>query len=79
MANFLQNLQNKPEPVKKTIMWTSVSFVMFAVFLFWLFTFPFQTSQPIRDEGLANLTKEMPGVWQAFKGQLDSIQNLWQK
>ena len=57
---FLQNLQNKPEPVKKTIMWAGVSFMMFAVFLFWLFTFPFQTSQPIGDEGLANLTKEMP-------------------
>jgi len=79
MMEFFKNLQNKPEPVKKTIMWTGVSFVMFAVFLFWLFTFPFQTSQPIGDEGLANLTKEMPGVWQTFKGQLDSVQNLWPK
>ncbi len=76
---FLKNLQNKPESAKKTIMWAGVSFMMFVVFLFWLFTFPFQTSQPIGDEGLVNLTKEMPSIWQTFKGQLDSIQNLWQK
>jgi hypothetical protein len=76
---FIQNLQNKPEPVKKTIMWCGVSCIMLVVFAFWLFTFPFQTSQPIKDEGLANLTKEMPGAWQTFKSQLNSIQNLWQK
>ncbi|MFH1393001.1 MAG: hypothetical protein ABIG73_01280 [Patescibacteria group bacterium] len=76
---FLKNLQNKPEPYKKMVMWCGVSFVMFVIFLFWLFTFPFQTSQPIKDEGLANLTKEMPGIWQTLKGQLNSIQNLWQK
>lgn len=76
---FFKNLQNKPEPVKKTIMWTGISIVMFIVFLFWLFTFPFQTSQPVGDEKLANLTKEMPGIWQTFKSQLDSVQNLLPK
>ncbi len=79
MANFIKKLQNKPESVKKTIMWTGVSFLMFIVFLFWLFTFPFQTSPIETDEELVNLTKEMPGVWQTFKEQIDSMQNLWQK
>ncbi|MDO8443438.1 MAG: hypothetical protein Q7S78_00360 [Candidatus Azambacteria bacterium] len=76
---FIKNLQNKPEPVKKTIMWTGISLMMFVIFLFWLFTFPFQTSQPIEDARLANLTKEVPSAWQTFKNQFDSIQNLWQK
>jgi len=76
---FLKNLQSKTEPVKKTIMWAGISFMMLVVFLFWLFTFPFQTSPIETDEKLANLTKEMPGMWQTFKSQLDSIQNLWQK
>jgi uncharacterized membrane protein YvbJ len=76
---FLKNLQNKPEPVKKTIMWAGIFVVMLVIFIFWLFTFPFQISQPAKDEELANLTKEMPGIWQTFKSQFNSIQNLWQK
>ena len=74
---FIQNLQNKPEPVKKTIMWAGISCVMFIVFIFWLFTFPFKTSQPINDEGLANITKEVPSAWQALKEQISNLQSLW--
>ncbi len=76
---FLKNLQNKPEPVKKTIMWAGVSCMMLAVFIFWLFTFPFQASPVETDEKLANLAKEAPSAWQTLKEQFNSIQNLWPK
>ena len=74
---FLKKIQNKPEPVKKTIMWAGISCAMLIVFIFWLFTFPFQTSQPAQDDGLANLTKEIPGIWETFKEQITNMQELW--
>jgi len=71
MTEFLKNLQNKPEPIKKTIMWTGVFFIMLAIFVFWLFTFPSQIPKT-EDKGL-------PDIWQTLKSQVNILQNLWQK
>ncbi len=79
MRKFIQNLQNKPEPTKKMIMWIGILFIMIAIFTFWLLTFPSQIQKTGDDEATANLKKELPSVWQTFKTQINNLQNLWQK
>ncbi len=79
MRKFIQNLQNKPEPTKKMIMWIGILFIMIAIFTFWLLTFPSQIQKTGDDEATANLKKELPSVWQTFKTQINNLQSLWQK
>ena len=78
MAEFIKNLQNKPEPVKKMIMIFGIFFIMLVIFSFWLFTFPSQIPKPEDNEAGANLKKELPGVWQTLKSQVNSLQKLWE-
>ena len=78
--NFLKNIQNKPEPVKKVVMWFGVFFVMAMIFVFWLMTFPSQIpSAEENNEVVNNLQKELPGVWQSLEGQISELKHLWQK
>ncbi len=79
MHKLIENLQNKPETVKKSIMWISIIFIMTAIFTFWLLTFPSQIKKTGDDEAAANLKKELPSVWQTLKTQINNLQNLWQK
>ncbi|MCX6813928.1 MAG: hypothetical protein NT078_01815 [Candidatus Azambacteria bacterium] len=79
MGRLIQNLQNKPEPTKKMIMWIGIFFIMTAIFTFWLLTFPSQIPKTKDDEATANLKKELPSVWQTLKTQINNLQNLWQK
>jgi hypothetical protein len=79
MYKLIENLQNKPEPFKKMIMWIVILFIMIAIFTFWLLTFPSQIQKTGDDEATANLKKELPSVWQTFKTQINNLQNLWQK
>jgi len=79
MTKFIQNLQNKPETVKKSIMWIGIFFIMVAIFTFWLLTFPSQIQKTKDNEAAANLKKELPSVWQILKTQINNLQNLWQK
>jgi len=79
MTEFLKNLQNKPETVKKSIMWIGILFIMTAIFTFWLLTFPSQIQKTEDNEAAANLKKELPSVWQTLKTQINNLQNLWQK
>ena len=41
---FLKNLQNKPEPIKKTIMWLGVAVIMIVIFGVWILTFSGRTT-----------------------------------
>jgi len=77
MSEFLKNLQNKPEPSKKVIMWLSIVFIMIAIFTFWLLTFPSQIQKTKDNEATANLKKELPSVWQTLKTQINNLQELW--
>ncbi|MBI4919852.1 hypothetical protein HY838_00985 [Candidatus Azambacteria bacterium] len=79
MNNFLKNLQNKPEPVKKMIMWAGIAVIITVIFSFWLLNFPSQIPQNQNDEAAANLKQELPGVWQALKSQVGELKNLWRK
>jgi len=79
MTEFLKNLQDKPETVKKSIMWIGILFIMTAIFTFWLLTFPSQIQKTEDNEATANLKKELPSVWQTLKTQINNLQNLWQK
>ncbi|MDP3004474.1 MAG: hypothetical protein Q8N43_03160 [Candidatus Azambacteria bacterium] len=79
MKKIIQNLQNKPETVKKSIMWIGILFIMTAIFTFWLLTFPSQIPKTKDNEATANLKKELPSVWQTLKSQINTLQNLWQK
>jgi hypothetical protein len=79
MYKLIENLQNKPEPFKKMIMWIVILFIMIAIFTFWLLTFPSQIQKTGDDEATVNLKKELPSVWQTFKTQINNLQNLWQK
>lgn len=76
---FIKNLQNKPEPVKKTIMWTAVFVIMIIIFSFWLVTFSSQVQNSGKDETATVLKKELPSAWQALKLQINSIKDLWLK
>ena len=73
---FFKNLQNKPEPIKKTIMWFGVFFVMAAIFIFWLMTFPSQIPSVEENDETANLKKELPTVFNSLKSQAGEIFNL---
>jgi len=79
MTKFIQNLQNKPEPVKKFIMWIGIFFIMVVIFVFWLLTFPSSIPKTEDNQVAANLKKELPSVWQTLKEQINNLQNLWQK
>lgn len=79
MTKFLKNLQNKPEPSKKVIMWAGILFIMTAIFTFWLLTFPWHIPKTENNEAASNLKKELPNVWQTLKSQINTLQNLWQK
>lgn len=79
MHKLIESLQNRPEPVKRLIMWFGVFFVMAVIFTFWLLTFPARVSAPESSEAALNLNKELPGVWQSLKGQFNDLKNLWQK
>ena len=52
---------------------------MILIFTFWLLTFPSQIPATKNDEATANLKKELPGVWQSLKGQINDLENLWQR
>ena len=77
MHKLIENLQNKPETVKKSIMWIGILFIMTAIFTFWLLTFPSQIQKTKDNEATANLKKELPSVWQALKTQINNLQELW--
>lgn len=79
MTEFFKNLQNKPEPFKKMIMWIGIFFIMTAIFTFWLLTFPSPVPKTKDNEATANLKKELPSVWQTLKTQINNLQNLWPK
>lgn len=77
MINILKNLQNKPEPVKRLIMWFGVFFVMTVIFIFWLMTFPSQIPAVASDQATLNIKKELPGVLETLKGQYNGLRNMW--
>ena len=58
-------------------MWTGICFIMFAIFVFWFLTFPSQTQKIGDNEATADLKKELPGVWQTIKDQVNNLQELW--
>ncbi len=78
-TQFIKNLQNKPEGLKRVVMWLGVFFVMSMIFIFWLLTFPSQIAATPENDGANNLKKELPGVWQSLKGQLNELKSLWPK
>lgn len=77
MTNILRNLQNKPEPVKRLIMWFGVFFVMTAIFVFWLMTFPSQIPVTANNAATENIKNELPGIWQAVKDQVNNLKDMW--
>lgn len=77
MINILKNIQNKPDPVKRLVMWFGVFSVMAVIFTFWILTFPSSISAPESSEATLNLNKELPNVWQSLKEQINNLKNLW--
>ena len=77
MRKFIQNLQSKPDGFKRVIMWFGVFSVMGIVFMFWLLTFPSQIPAAENSEATANLSKELPGVWQSLKEQVNNLKGMW--
>jgi len=73
MTDFLKNLQNKPEPAKKLIMWTGVVLIMAVIFIGWLTTFSFDASLPREDEKTAQLKKNVPSIWKSLKSQVNTL------
>ena len=77
MHRLIENLQNKPESVKRLIMWFGIFTVMAAIFTFWLLTFPSQIPASENNETANNLKKELPGVWQSLKRQVNDLIDMW--
>lgn len=46
LKNFLDNLQKKPEKVRKKILWASVSFIGLVILLLWIFVMPHESTVP---------------------------------
>lgn len=75
MADFIKNFQNKPEPVKKLVMWLGVFLAMAAIFIFWFSNFPWGVSAPVSGEVVGNF--QLPDFWNSLGGQLSNLKNLW--
>lgn len=75
---ILKNLQQKPEAVRKSIMWIGIISIMTVIFAFWVFSFPSQIPESEETEATTNLKKELPSVWQSLKNQINNIKNIWQ-
>ena len=58
-------------------MWFGVFFVMSAIFMFWILTFPSQIPASENDEAVNNLKTELPGIWQSLGEQFNDLKNLW--
>ncbi len=50
---------------------------MAVIFAFWILTFPSQIPTTKNDIAANNLKKELPGVWQSLKGQLNNLKDMW--
>lgn len=77
MINIIKNLQNKPEPVKRVIMWFGVFFVMTAIFTFWLLTFPSQIPNDAESVAASNFKKELPTTFNSLKSHVNELFNLF--
>ncbi len=75
--NFLSKIRSQPRPVKSLIMWSGVFFVMLLIFGFWILTFNSEIRESRETE--TALKKELPGIWQSLKAQINEIKNLWRK
>ena len=77
MINILKNIQNKPESVKRMIMWLGVFFIMAVIFIFWLATFPSQIPVTASDPAAENIKKELPGILKTMKDQYNNLKDMW--
>ncbi|MBI2446757.1 MAG: hypothetical protein HYV51_03015 [Parcubacteria group bacterium] len=77
MINLIKNLQNKPEPIKRLIMWFGVFSVMAVIFMFWILTFPSQIPASENTKAAINVKKELPGVWQSLNEQVNNLKDMW--
>ncbi|OGD25530.1 hypothetical protein A2819_02050 [Candidatus Azambacteria bacterium RIFCSPHIGHO2_01_FULL_40_24] len=79
MYRLIKNLQNKSDGFKRIIMWFGVLVIMTTIFMFWLLTFPSRVPVSENNETAADLSKQLPGVWQSLKEQINNLKDLWQK
>ena len=73
MKRVLENLQNKSDDAKQSIMWIGIFLIMIIIFGFWLLTFPWQVSQIAEDESTSELKKELPSVFNSLKSQVNLL------
>lgn len=80
MKQILENIRNKSDAVKHTVMWVGIFLIMTTIFGFWLMTFPWQTSQTAEDNSTLELKKELPSVFNSLKSQagllFETIKNI---
>lgn len=73
MKRLLENIRNKSDAVKHSIMWVGIFLIMTTIFSFWLLTFSRQVSQTAEDESASELKKELPSVFNSLKSQANLI------
>lgn len=77
LAKFIQNLQKKPEPTKKFILWASTAVIMLVIGSGWLVssqvggTVSMNSSQPKQQENkLGNIFKSFKNDMASLKGTI---------
>jgi len=78
IAKFIHNLQQKPEPTKKVILWVATVVIMAFIFSGWLVSF----SSEMQDVSLAGKPKQekqgaLANLWNDIKNDTASLKNVF--
>lgn len=73
IAKFIQNLQNKPEPTKKLILWLSTGAIMLIIGSGWIVSF--QGNQPNPSQAQAS-KNNFANIFQSFKKDMASLKEI---
>jgi cell division protein FtsB len=64
---FIENLQNKPEPKRKLIAIVSVVIIALIIFTAWTFTFSLSTVQKNNTQEIESSAQKQPSPFEAIK------------
>jgi hypothetical protein len=80
LSDFIENLQNKPRPVRIFILWSSVTVCAAIIFIFWITSFggvgekkPTSGLVGQSQESVADINKEIPTLWQSLKASIGEL------
>lgn len=80
LVGFIEKLQKKPRYIRIQIMWVGAIIGVTIIFIFWLWSLTSLLSQSTGaknndkvNNGLSEIKKEMPGLWQSLSAGISSV------